>query len=461
MILCVLYSKYTVIEDYYMSGMPKKKFEIRTHTGGIDASKVALHAERLSLKGFSKRQFVLGIDIGGQTIKPELYEAVNGVLSEKPVFSLTGNPITVKGLEGHKNQIAEIIMQAKHYAEDTKELNGKLVGVGIAAPGRIMDDSTVKPDAFPNLRLKPDEFDGKNLKAEYIAAIRDWDVSLAKEMETSLSVANDAKSMFSGMLDAAKQQKPGDIALFTGLNGNSMQPGALGGKRVAMFGIGTGLGHCIADMDPNGSMKGFVTDGHGSELLLKVDKGEDERMLLDGIEALKSRHLAQHGESLHVPVFDIDGHKAVRAEMFICDPMLKAMSKVDDAKDIKLDGSNKQHQAVIDFAGKYMARLIKTIRQQEGYDISDHLRSIGQNDAPKSSWSAQEMQQAAATNVYVMGGGVGSKQLGAAIAKVADDALKKDGIDDITFAQFRGADNPAPRAAASLVPTNNYRQIGA
>ena len=74
------------------------------------------------------RRYLVGIDVGGTSVKPVLVEITGSSISETPAWEPDEAPKTQKGVTPHAKQIAEIIKQAQTKA---LSLGGMLGGVGI------------------------------------------------------------------------------------------------------------------------------------------------------------------------------------------------------------------------------------------------------------------------------------------------------------------------------------------
>ena len=94
---------------------------------------------------------------------------------------------------------------------------------------------------------------------------------------------------------------------------------------------------------------------------------------------------------------------------------------------------------VLAFAGKYMARTIALIRSASHEDIE-----------PANGWTQAEKHEAARTQVYLIGGGMGASEVGSAIMRNAADALHALGIHDIALLRM-GDGNISARAAAAML----------
>lgn len=368
----------------------------------------------------AKKQYVLGVDMGGTKIDAQLFEVVGGRLAEKP--TKTFSVATPRGLHPNKIAMAELVAGAQSYVLD---INGTLAGIGIGSPGRF-SNGVIKPGTATNLEAMAGEFDNVNLQEQYQAAFAMRNAVLGA---TPLFVGNDATAMLAGMMENILTNKMKDTILDQ--FGNEVTGINMRNQRVALFGIGTGIGHTIMQVDENGGFKP-VTDGHASKLRVKVD---------DADWPLVEKAKAALGKD----VIRFDDH-TVRAEDLFRGPTVEAMAGVANGRDMK--DNNPEHAAAIAFAGKYMARTIALIKSGESEDVE-----------PANGWSEADKKMAAGTNVYLIGGGMGSSPLGAAITEQAAKELARLGIGDIRLAQVKG-ENVAARAAAALVPETVYRGAG-
>jgi len=378
-------------------------------------------------------RYVLGIDIGGQSIKPELYEVKDGKVTEKKEeWQPETETKTKLGVVAHAGQIADIIAEANKKAQ---ALGGKLVAVGIGSPGRFREDGTIKPGTNTNMGLTLDEFDEKNLKDKYKGELK----AINPDLESlPLTVGNDGNAMLAGMVqDIVNSPRTGDSrAVLKDQYENKINPSTLLGqqvaKRVALFGIGTGLGHAIVDVDGKGGMHP-ITDGHASKLRVPVDE-KDWPMVEKAIALMN-----EEGKKPEVLAFP---DHTVRAEDLMRDPVLKKLAGVDNAKDIDW-AHNPEHEKVVQFAGKYMGRLIALIKSGQSDDVET-----------RNGWSLTEKEDAAKTEYYLIGGGVGGKPLGAEMIRYAQEVLVDKKISDVKMVQYT-RENPAARAAAMTVPAEH------
>jgi len=365
--------------------------------------------------------YVLGIDIGGQSIKPALYTVLNGKIAEDEDWKPAKDPATHLGFAEHIKQITDIIAKANAEAQ---KLGGQLVAVGIGSPGRFRADGTIKPGTNDNLSKMRDEFDEKNLLKEYAKALADRFPELAG---LPLTVDNDGKAMLTGMVVDIVH---GPHEPLHDQHGNEIGTSTLRNKRVAVMGIGTGVGHAIADVTGKGQLD-FITDGHACKLCVPVDEADWPMVE----KAAKRLNTAEKPEVIAFP------DHTVRAEDLFRDPVLKALAGVNNAKDIDWE-TNQAHAKVVQFAGKYMGRLLAMINSGQSTDVD-----------PKNGWDDTDKAEAAKTEYYLIGGGVGDKPLGAEMIRYAQVELQRQDVRAVKMVQYT-RENPAPRAAAMTVPSD-------
>lgn len=295
-----------------------------------------------------QKDFVLGIDVGGTTIKPRLFEVQDGAIVGEGV-GLIDLP-TDKGFSKHLEQMQKIFSAAKDRAEG---LGGNIIAVGVGMPGRFRNDK-ILPGTATQLDNGDDHMYEKNIASEYKKILP------ASLNDISISVRNDADMMLLGAIAAIKKGEAfandqmgspiiidktiptGDIGY-----GSTWEP-----RVVGLLGLGTGVGNSFIQMDPNGTHK-FVTDGHASKLLISVDPKDIDLLAqveTGGVEVV--RHT--------------DGR--VRAEDLFKDGTFNAIAGIDSAG--QYDPENPKHKAAARFAGKYMARTIEAILSEQGEDIN-------------------------------------------------------------------------------------------
>lgn len=375
----------------------------------------------------NKPLYVLGIDVGGQSIEAQIFKVVDGKISHK--YAITAHVTTKLGVAEHAVQIADLINGANKYAH---AFDGVLVGVGIGSPGRFDAEGRIKAGSNPFMGKTKNEFDNVNLKEKYQEALKPFQLD-----KLPLYVCNDGNAMLAGILETIGRGRVGNLV---DQNGKIVDEYGLYNKSVASLGIGTGVGNAIVSIDDNGKHK-FVTDGHASKLRVKVDDADWE-MLVDSEKRLKK---IRPEDSLLL--FRED--KTARAEDLFRAPVINAIAGVD-GRDIELN--NPKHKAAVDFAGKYMARTIALIKNGDSIDV-----------VPENGWSADDKRKAAKTSVYLISGGMGgSPVVGKAIIEAAKNELENLGINDIKIVQipeekFDSKANAA-RSAAMLVPEAVYRQ---
>ena len=334
--------------------------------------------------------YVLGIDIGGSKIDARLFAVTGDLLDAAPAWQQVQE--TQQGKAAHARQVAALIEQASLQAQ---KAGGALQSAGIASPGRFDRQGAIKPGTNSNMGLKPSEFDGVVLKSLYLTA-------LGRVMP--LYVANDAQVMLAGMLE---RLLPSDVGAY------------LLGRQVALLGVGTGLGHAIARVDDAGEYH-FITDGHASKLCMPVD--DDDRLAL---------HSVQHEADV---VICPDG--SVRAEDLMRGPVMAALAGVEDSR--QMDMATPRHAAVVCFAGTYMGRLIAMIASGQSKDT-----------VPANGWNQQDKDEAALTQLYLIGGGLGASPLGERMVMYAKAELSRLALPNIELWHVSGEDSTA-RAAALL-----------
>ena len=362
------------------------------------------------------KQFVLGIDVGGQTVKSGLY-AVDGDDLNRKNYWIDHEP-TAKGVEAHANQIIDIIEKGR---ELTQPLSGQLIGVGIATPGRFGIDGIIKAGTNPNVGISVNEFDGIHLRGEYVRAMQERKPDL---LTIPFNVKNDGNAMLAGMIKSIQSLERDDMFDH---KDDIVRPHCVTGRYVGLIGLGTGLGHAIVHVD-SATRYHFVTDGHASKLRIPTDEGDRDLIRNAGI-ALKKK--SGRDELI---MFE-DG--SVRAEDLYRSPMVNAMAHVKNGEDLNID-VNPMHLRVIKMAGKYLGRTMALIHRAEGKDIE-----------PANEWSAEDKALAAQTSLYLFGGGLGRSPLGLKLIDYADAELQKQGITDIRMVQIPDT-NVATHAAAIM-----------
>ena len=362
------------------------------------------------------KQFVLGIDVGGQTVKSGLYVVDNDVLNKKAVW--IDHAETAKGVDAHAAQIIAIMEKA---VDLTGPLKGHLVGIGIATPGRFGIDGIIKPGTNPNLGRFVSEFDGIHLRSEYVRAMQ---AKNPKLLAIPFNVKNDGNAMLAGMIQSIQSENRPPMHDHLG---EEVTAKCLIGNYVGLIGLGTGLGHAIAHIDDSQHYH-FVTDGHASKLRIKADI-EDLPLLVEGGERLKAK---TGREELMVCE---DG--SIRAEDYYRSPMVNAMAKVDSGEDIDIK-NDLHHRKVIEMAGKYLGRTMVAIHSGQNEDV-----------VPANAWSEEEKRLAAQTSLYLFGGGLGRAPLGLELMKNAAIELARHEIDTIRMVQISDT-NVAAYAAAIM-----------
>lgn len=381
-------------------------------------------------------QFVLGIDIGGTSIKPILFALKDGKMSEE-TFALDlpeGNETKV-GKGAHLDQMEDIFASAKLAAE---QHGGVLSGIGIGSPGRF-DPITGEIKKATNNNIGPNgSLDGVSLRDEYLARLGDIGLK-----DVAIKVDNDALAMRDGILSGIVNAEP-NVTMLQTANEEARGKKELLGKQIALLGLGTGVGHSIARMKGTNDWE-TITDGHGVKALVTLDK-VDQEVLKRAKKHLKPEHQPEGRDS------------KITGESLFKSPMYNAIV----AAETQAGKSDKDANAsAIAFTGKYMARNIAAIAAA---DVDDYVKD--------NEWSAKEKSEAAKTNVYIVSGGLGSSNDGLELMRVAQRELESIAaiyeqnkqhelattLKNIELWQYKGSDKAqnkgaeaAQRAAASMV----------
>ncbi|NBX02872.1 MAG: hypothetical protein EBR02_02160 [Alphaproteobacteria bacterium] len=398
------------------------------------------------------------MDIGGQSIGAALYEVTGGKIANQPVWTTEKDEqkgrATSRGREQHIEQVRDIMVEALDWAAHQGGKRYKVKAIGIGSPGRFDAKGCIRPGTSTNIGNPlpggGNDLDGVNLQEEYVAALekqRGGAPSLP-----SIIVNNDGSAMLAGMIDAIVSNSAGELR---DQNGKVFDVSKMRKVTVADFGIGTGVGHAIAQTDGRGRLSDFKTDGHASKLWIKVDK-KDLEFLHDQVKAINPK-IRQQNESLSEKMAEItlvekeDGY--VRAEDLFRAPVINALAGLT-AQDVKNGGGRNIAEPTLaealQFAGKYMARTMLAIAKEDVHDVEQ-----------KHEWSAADKKEAAKTKVYLIGGDFGRKPVGAALIgeakkEIEAHAEEYSAIKDVKMVQYTGK-SVATRAAATMIPEGLLR----
>jgi hypothetical protein len=340
----------------------------------------------------AKQDLLLGIDVGGTTIKYQLFDAKD----MSPVGDVKSAP-TQRGLAEHTNQIATIVSQSNTEAQ---KLNAELIGVGIGSPGRFRSDGRIKPDTNTNIeKLEGNEFDDLNLKAAYLKALEDKRLG-----HLFLEVRNDGDA---AMLGVMKRIKSGKVAALKDQHGESVGFNNMKGNHVAYIGIGTGVGHAIMHVDTNGQNMVFKTDGHASKLWMDVPQDDIKKL-----EAARNWWNEKHEKPEDKIELVIDHENSrVRAEDLLRAPVICGLAEEMVGKDLNV--YNPKHKEALEFSGRYLGQLIHVIRSRQNEDVNGQTQG----------WTEEDKATAALSSDYIIGGGI---MKDAPIAKTFVDAAQKE-----------------------------------
>jgi hypothetical protein len=352
---------------------------------------------------------ILGMDVGGQSIRSALYHIEDASLSPVPFWE--HREPTARGVEAHGQQMARIIILAAEQANP-------LIAIGVGSPGRFDAEGKIKPGSNPNVGMAVHEFDGVNLADLYRTNLPEAFRNIP------LNVRNDADAMLAGMIHAIQQEK------LSSLSANEIE-----GRTLALFGLGTGLGHSIVKLDNTGGYQ-FVTDGHASKLRLPIDQ-EDIAFVLEAAAYATSLTGAEE-------LVMLDEH-TIRAEDVCRSRMVNAMARVEHGSEIDIT-KHEQHREAIRISGKYLGRLMGMIHRRETEDIE-----------LANGWNEAEKAQAAETTLYLFGGGLGESPLGLQMIESAKTELTAQGIGSIRLEQLI-VQNAASFAAALMASQDHVME---
>jgi len=388
---------------------------------------------------------VLGIDVGGSK--------VSAVLCKQDGFARTNilwsyKEDTKKGLKAHIDQIANIINKATDYVIRDKS---ELIGVCVSSPGRFKEDVIMQGTNPFLAREKSGEFDDVNLVKEYKKALcrkrkgaKAW-VSRITNSELQVLVENDAKVMLTGILSQLYLTQ--SVSIFD-VKGNSLKLDYLDGKKIGLFGIGSGVGHSILQVNGFEDMRP-ITDGHANKLQIRVDD-EDWPIVKKAIAYGKKLKKENHAHAAMYEVMVIDKEKhIVRAEDLFRAPTIKAMAGIVHGNRIETQSPNhpQETEQALKIAGKYMARLIRKIKEAKSRDV-----------VPGNGWSKMDKLKASKTNMYIISGGMGSADIGTDIMRYAEDELKNLGIKDIKLFQTLYPQNVSKDWVAPMAAVHALQQ---
>jgi hypothetical protein len=351
-------------------------------------------------------RYALGLDVGGTGIQCGLFEvSAEGILGQNNVWP--GSLTTNKGVKPHVAQVASLIKMARSAAEERK---GKLVGAGVASPGRFRD-GIILPGTSPNMGRNPDEFNEVRLKKRYVLACKKICVH-----NIPIVVRNDADAMAIGLLERLEQSPEA----FPDQKGNTVDLTTR--PIIGYLGLGTGLGNSFMRDSK------FINDGHLSKIKIAIDSQDIPEF--SRVYKLRKKEMQY---------FDPEKAEA-NLESLVCTPTLRALAKLETNELLDINISN--HQQAIALVGKYLAKGMIAVRNGEIHDIN-----------PENEWSDPIKEAAKPTSVYLLGGGVMMGKDNVSVANGLTTAIvetltlnNEHGIQVVPM----GCDNPAVRAAAML-----------
>ena len=340
-------------------------------------------------------EHVLGMDVGGTTVKWSLFAVADGLVRAEPLRK--GARPTGKGFAGFPQSVRAAVDDALEGLP-----GGENAVVGIGVPGRFLPPDFERVAAHTAHRLcpvdKPEEFDNILFKQMLREAMPEG---------VRLAVENDAIVQLMGLLAAQPD--------LDGVNENDV---------VGYFGPGTGLGGGFARRTASGYK--VETDGHINHVLIQLSV--EDTAQVEAIEAARGVNFPKR-----------DGRYT--AEGLCCGTALEMLCGLpaDQARRLDEDTALRaQFRPEILLAGRAMAATLLAIRSGEFEKL-----------APEDTWPRADQILAAQARYYFFGGGVGQSQnLGEMILAEASDELTRNGADDYTFHVV--GQNPATYAAAEM-----------
>ncbi len=351
-------------------------------------------------------EFVFGLDVGGTGIQCGLFPILeNGQLDRNHVWQ--GNLSTNKRVEPHVTQVAALVQMATTAAQ---ERHGKLVGVGVASPGRFRDGFILKGTS-PNMGWTTHEFDGVCLPEQYILACSHLGI-----LNLPMVVRNDADAMAIGLLEQ-HQLSP---TSFPDQNGETVHITAQ--TTIGYLGLGNGLGNSFL------KNRSFINEGHLSMVEIAIDPTDVE--IFSQVHNIRGQQMQYFDPAI----------PAANLESLVCMPTFRALAGLTTT-DEKLNVNIFQHQQAINLVGKYLAKGMIAVRDGDIHDIH-----------PDNQWCDDDIAAAKSTSLYLLGGAVmRDSNVASGLVTAINRTLglrfgEKYGIQVVPM----GCENPAVFAAAQL-----------
>lgn len=337
---------------------------------------------------------IVGIDIGGSHIKFSVYEINNNSQLEKnPIYTKdTSDAEMKKDLDSHTSQIVKAIFNLTE--------KNTILAVGIGSPGRFNQENKIKPGTNTNFGNTTDEFDNINLQKLYSE-------ELQKKYGLSIPiyVENDGDVMLRGIIDAFMDLGDEKFEELFGFSKYEFTK-----KTISSFTIGTGVGNSYFNYK-NGILQ-RINDGHASKILIPLDT-TDLELFTNAWQRIEEDEIKQE---IFTRDLDTKCNIQIRAEDLMRGPVIAALCRVKDCKDIELN--NTEHLKALKFVAKYMAHLIIKINIGDPEDIKK-----------ENGWSQLEKDLASKAEIYFIGGGVGKSEIGKKITEYVNEYLQSYKVD--------------------------------
>lgn len=373
------------------------------------------------------KEAVLGIDIGGTSIKWAVYERINGVLSEEPAVGLADSIKTkpegaaFPTLEQHVKDVTGLVDTALAAAKQ-KKLN--IVSAGIASPGKFIDDGKggkkIERGSSPNMGI---EFDELNLQAAFEQGLKQRGIRLP------ITVINDASAQQMGIVEALLKQEGAS---------------RFKDSTVGYIGLGTGLGGGFMTVDRQGNTAS-ITDGHLSDVMIKLSDSDAatvketntllEELIVD--KCKKGDEITPDDTSF---TLNAEGNR-IKGDDILSAKAVNRFTGFPPRYFNDAPGIISTYADRLGVIPHSIAQLIKQVRDKDITKQHDY-----------QNWSDADKEAASKTSVWVLSGGMMENSvLGPFIMNQTEASLKQLGVEGITLVRNE-VKQAAERAAAASAP---------
>lgn len=367
------------------------------------------------------KEAVLGIDIGGTSIKWAVYPLINGKMGEEAIEKgkiPTKESPTDKAvpLEKHVSDVAALIRDAGVAAN---KRGYSVVSTGIASPGKFIDDENggkkIEPGSSPNMGA---EFDNANLQQRIEAQLKEMNIDMP------IAVMNDAAAQQLGIIEALLKQE-------------GMKEKLLG-KTVGFMGLGTGLGGSFATISKEGKVE-QITDGHLSDLMVKLSPADSEIVVQNNGYCDSGNQFELNADNSRVKGDDMLSAKAVN-------------------RFTGLDMSSFAKPAAASTVATYGERLAVM-----GHSIAQIAKQVQEGDITKQhdyqTWPEKDVDAARDTSVWLLSGGLmENANLGPKFLHDAEHHAQTLGVEGVEFLRAP-VQQAAERAAAAAAPLPQKERV--